>query len=400
MVIVDEKNKRKEYFIEAPEILEPVFEDYPKKKINLGVIQDDEGKEHLIEIIHTNADKKNERMVFYACNHRIVKGFPTEYNAVAVVNCNALPITKDRSGFEQNHRISQEIVTRVEAFLAKNYEKASVFSNLTQKEREQHHIVLEELNKLAEQEGLIGPKDIKDTKSKGEAEVKREMESEQWLKTSRDTPPAELKDADILWQKQPGKIVPPEEENAVTGGNPPGDEGQAGGENTVVVDPLQERKVLVQEMIEDKRRNTKQWAVRAKVIEAGHKRTIKNGFFAIAVYEDPDQNISVMIGRKDQHGTIWLNTNGNFFRLHKPSTFPRPQFRMEDVLPLIAEGATEILYGTDMAVAEYKQRYSILLHKLCALFLRPEAEENTEQNGGEKPVDNDGDGPVNNDNNE
>jgi hypothetical protein len=51
---------------------------------------------------------------------------------------------------------------------------------------------------------------------------------------------------------------------------------------------------------------------------------------------------------------------------------------MQDVLPLIAEGATEILYGTDMPVAEYKQRYSILLHKLCALFLRADGEVNTE----------------------
>ena len=227
VIIVDEKDKRREYTIEAPEIFKPLFVDYPKKKINLGVIQDDDGKEHLIEVVHTNADKKNERMIFYACNHRIVKGFPTEYNAIVVVNCNGLPITKDRSGFEQNHRISQEITTRVEELLAKNYEKASVFSNLTQKEREQHHIVLEELNKLAEQEGLTGPKEMSDIKSKGEAEVKREMESDQWLKTSRDTPPAELKDADILWQKQPGKVGP----SPIAGGNPPGDEGQAGGEN-------------------------------------------------------------------------------------------------------------------------------------------------------------------------
>ena len=378
VVIKDEKNRRKEYTIEVPELFRPLFEDYPKKKVNLGVIKDDQGKEHLIEILHTNADKKSERIISYACNHRVVKTFPTEYNAIVIVNCNALPITKDRSAFDQNHRISLEVQTRVEEFLAKIYEKASVFSNLSQREREEHHKVLEELNKLAEEQGLVGPKAKNDINT-GEAEVKRDMEPEQWLKTSRTTPPAELKEANILWQKRPGDIVDPEDENALDGGNPPGPVGQSGGTNSVELDPLQERKVLVQEMVEDKRRNKQQWAIRAKIIDTGHKRTIKNGFFRIATHEDSDPNISVSIGRPgDQSGIIWLNTNGYYFRLHHPSSFPQEKFRMPDVLPLVSDGATEILYGTDMSVQDYKVNYNRLLSKLSALFLS--AEEKAEQN--------------------
>jgi hypothetical protein len=370
VVIVDDKDRRKEYCLEVPPIFRPLFEDYPKKKVTLDVIKDDDGREHLIELIHTNADKKNERMIFYASSHRIVKAVPTEYNAVVVVNCNGLPLTKDRSGFDQSHRISQEIISRVESYLAKNYQKASTFSNLTQTQREQHHRVLEELNKLAEEQGLIGPKDMNNNKKIGEGEVNPEVETaEEWLRTTRTTEPAELRDADLLWQKRPGRVSP---FGIYVGGNEPGQEGQVGGQNSVELDPLAKRKVLVQEVVEDKRRKKQQWAVRAKIMEAGqkgHKRTIKTGFFAIATHEDSDPNVSVTVGRLDQRGIIWLNMLGNFFKLHKPNTFPRPEYDLKDVLPLIAEGATEILYGVDMPVAEYKQRYGILLHKLCALFL-------------------------------